>query len=107
MMDHETKYGLREGTTTTLTLDEDEYITGVEGYANSSYVTQLTFVTNKRTLRHPAPSISGEKSDGGYCLGTSNPHGVGGGEYFKWGNIGTLQESQRPHMRLLAFGGRA
>lgn len=94
------------GTTTTFHLDDDEYITGVEGYSNDSHVTQLTFVTNKRTLRHPAPSVPGRKTYGEYCLGRSNPHGIGSGAYFKWGNSGTPQETQIPGMRLLAFSGR-
>lgn len=97
---------VRDGISTTIDLDDDEYITGVEGYSNNSHVTQLTFVTNKRTPRHPSPSIAGRKTYGGYCLGRCNPHGVGVGEYFKGGNIRTSQDTQTPRMRLVAFGGR-
>lgn len=33
-----------------LTLDEDEFITGIEGFAERSCVNQLTFITNNRSF---------------------------------------------------------
>lgn len=50
MAERRIQHGTHHGSTTTLDLDDDEFIIGVEGYSTSAHVTQLIFVTNKRTL---------------------------------------------------------
>lgn len=50
----ELSHGTERGATAVIDLENDEYITGVEGYsATQSWIYQLTFVTNKRLLSLP------------------------------------------------------
>lgn len=56
----EIKHGAEYGTTTTLDLDDDEFITGVEGYSNNYHVTQLVFITNKSLMRFLVSSFNAE-----------------------------------------------
>lgn len=55
-------HGSHYGTTTVLDLEDDEFITGVEGYSTESYVTQLTFITNKSLPSLPVPVINHRKN---------------------------------------------
>lgn len=55
----ELPHGTEFGTATLLDLENDEFITGVEGYSTESWVTQLTFVTNKRLLSLPVATRQG------------------------------------------------
>ncbi|KAL0632200.1 hypothetical protein Q9L58_008910 [Maublancomyces gigas] len=82
----EVQHGMVWGSTINFKLDDDEFITHVEGYSSSSYIYQLTFVTNKRTC---------------------GPTGNRTGEHFRWGDIKTDQGTQVHGMRLVAFSGRA
>lgn len=46
------EYGCSDGEygCTVLTLDEDEFVTGVEGFSDESCIYQLTFITNNRSF---------------------------------------------------------
>lgn len=59
----EVDHGLRYGTTTVLELEDDEFITGLEGYSTELYVTQLTFVTNKSLFSPPLILQSGKPEE--------------------------------------------
>lgn len=102
----ETQHGSHNGTSVVLNLDDDEFITGVEGYSNVSYVNQLTFVTNKSLLSPLIRSIPkyGRTYARDY-LGKSGPYGFPTGKPFQWGDIGTNLGTRAPRMRLLAFSG--
>lgn len=41
-------HGTPYGPTTKFNLDDDEFVTRVEGYSSDNFINQLTFVTNKR-----------------------------------------------------------
>lgn len=99
----ESQHGNQYGTATVLDLDDDEFITGVEGYSSASYVTQLTFITNKSLLSPSIPNSAWTYAGG--RLGKSNPHGVHSGEPFQWGDIGTHRGTHVSRVRLLAFSG--
>lgn len=90
-----------------LDLDRDEFITGVEGYSNHTFVHQLTFVTNKRESTLRAATENLRLTLRWTHLGKWGPHGCPTGEYFQWGDVTADRETEGLCMRMIAVSGRA